>query len=279
MNKSAIIVASAAEERRSIAKLLKPNGFFSAIHFSGTFEEVSFLLGNTHINILFCDVSVHENENLKLTAKLAALAEEYGIELVFFSHLDPVELPLLGFIPANSHCLSYDSSPSSATALIKRLLDSGPTTTLPIHLPTDKKLIDQSSGIYSRFYFDTFLDQELSRSKLTGRPFSLLLIEPQALQPSTMNQAWGTLLPAMALAIKDQIRTSDLLCRIENTRLALVLPETTTINARRVIHRIMSKIQEGVSETPFNLKIGLASPSLSNHYNRHGMLTEAEASL
>lgn len=273
MPNSAIIVAEAAEQRRSIAQLIKPTDLFTRIHFCGSSQDVKFLLKNTSVDMLLCDVYSPGKEALKDTAELTNLAVEHQAQLVFFSQLDPVELPLLGILPTGSHCLSYNSSIAMVSSLIKRLLSDAAN---PAHTKKTRKvdrLIDQNSGIYNRFYFDAFLDQELSRSKLTGRPFSLLLIEPQT-EDTVKSSGWGNLLPSVALSIKTQIRTSDLLCRIEKKRLALLLPETSSSNAERVMHRIQHKTQEVV---PLDLKIGLASPHISNQFNRHGLLREAEA--
>jgi diguanylate cyclase (GGDEF)-like protein len=279
MMKSAVIVAKAAEERRSIAQQIKPTELFSRIHFCSNAQDVRFLFKNTAVDILLCDVETSGHEALRSTAELANLASEHMAQMIFFSHHDPVELPLLGVIPPGSHCLSYDSSPAITTDLLSRLLNREPATSYLARTTPEEKLIDKNSGIYNRFYFDAFLDQELSRTKLTGRPFSLLLIEPSELEQQEKNAGWGAVLPSIALAIKNQIRTSDLLCRIEIKRLALLLPETTNLNARHVRQRIQHKSRELAQEFPFDLKIGLASPDPANNLNRQGLLREAEATL
>ncbi len=274
--KSAIIVAETAEERRSIAQFLQPTGLFAHIHFCVSYKEVDFLLSNSQIDILFCDVHSQRKESLPFTARLMNIASKHRLQLVFFSHLDPVELTQLGVIPNGAHCLSYDSSPATALELLKRLLQQHPEETSALNERPVERLIDNGSGLYNRFYFDAILDQELSRSKLTGRPFSLLLIEPQ-LGENKLSLA--NLLPSVTLTIKTQIRTSDMLCRIEQKRLALLLPETTRLNAQRVINRIQGKVQELAEGAHLDLRFGLASPNVSNRFNRHGLLSEAEAAL
>lgn len=276
--KSAIIVAPAAEERRAIAQFLKPTELFAQIHFCGTSKEVDFLLTNSSIDIIFCDISAPK-EDLPFTASLIEIANQHTLQLVFFSHIDPAELTQLGSIPTGAHCLNYQSSPATAAALLNHLLHEESLNSSPAIDTLDENLIDSSSGVYNRFYFDTVLDQELSRSKLTGRPFSLLLIEPESNEQSTLDANWTALLPSVTLTIKEQIRTSDLLCRIEKQRLALLLPETTSLNAERVSDRIQSKVLEIANEIPIALRVGLASPNRNNHFNRHGLLTEAEAAL
>lgn len=277
--KSAIIVAEAAEESRAIAHFLKPTELFSQIHFCGTSKEVDFLLENSNIDFIFCAVYAQQKKVLPFIARLVAITDKHQLKLVFFSHLDPVELAQLGVIPAGMHCLSYQSPPSTATALLNHLLRDKPAAPATTPRSLIENLIDHSSGVYNRFYFDAILDQELSRSKLTGRPFSLLLIEPQTDKKATLETTWSMLFPSVTLTIKEQIRTSDLLCRIEKKRLALLLPETTTANAEQVIKRIQSRVMELADGIPIALKFGLASPNQDNHFNRYSLLSEAEAAL
>ena len=187
--KSAIIVAEAAEESRAIAHFLKPTELFSQIHFCGTSKEVDFLLENSNIDCIFCAVYAQQKEVLPFIARLVAITGKHQLQLVFFSHLDPVELAQLGVIPAGMHSLSYQSPPSTATALLNRLLRENPAASATTPRSLIENLIDHSSGVYNRFYFDAILDQELSRSKLTGRPFSLLLIEHRL----TRKQLWRQL--------------------------------------------------------------------------------------
>lgn len=277
--KSAIIVAEAAEERRAIAQFLKPTELFNQIHFCGTGEEVDFLLENSNIDCIFCDVYAQHKEARPFAARLVEVADSYRLQLVFFSHLDPAELSQLGVLPAGAQCLNYQASPASATALLSHLLRESPTAKGATAKKLSDNLIDHSSGIYNRFYFDALLDQELSRSKLTGRPFSLLLIEPQSHERSTLDASWSALSPSVTLTIKEQIRASDLLCRIEKKRLALLLPETTSSNAERVIKRIQGRVLELADGFPVSLKFGLVSPHQAAHFNRHGLLSAAEAAL
>ena len=277
MTNCAIVVATAAEDRRNIAQLIKPTELFEQVHFCSSVQEARFLLEHGHIDILCCDAYNPGNNSTRMNSGLIKLASEYDKQLVFFSSFEPDELTMLGILPKESHCLSYETGSSTVLSLLKSRLSDEPAVVS--ERSRENKLIDQNSGVYNRFYFDAFLDQELSRSKLTGRPFSLLLIEPKHSQSEQTGNGSGGVLPSIAMNIKNQIRTSDLLCRIETSRLALLLPETTSFNAKRVIQRIHDKIEELAKEFAFDLKIGMASPALNNQYNRHGLLRAAEATL
>lgn len=276
MPKTAIIFAEAAEARRAIAQLIKPSELFSQVCFSSTGKEVTFLLQSRQIDMVFCDLPSAKSSSLRLAENLAKLTDSLQVPVVYCSQRNPEELQQLGIIPVDSPCLSYQTRATAVTQRLKRLLlqESAPVP----RKAALEKLIDKSSGVYNRFYFDSFLDHEISRSKLTGRPFSLLLIEPNP-QPLPKTTCLNHLLPTLASTIKEQIRASDLLCRVDQKRFALLLPETTNQNAEQVVSRIRRKLQEGPTESAIKLKFGLASSSQSNNDNRQRLLQAAEAGL
>ncbi len=283
MKNSVAIVAEAAEERRTIAQLIKPTNQFEQVYFCCRQKEISFLLSNTRIDMILCDVRLTDKATVRFAAELSKQAQEHGTPLIFFSALEPDELPLLGIVPGQSNCLSYHSAASLIADLVRRLLTAGGKAVNSNQtIAAEGNLIDSGSGLYNRFYFDAILEQEMSRSKLSGRPFSLLLIDierPTVTLADVAIMAWTAQLPSMAMAIKSQIRTSDMLCRIEKKRLALLLPETSNLHAERVMGRIRNKVAGMSEETPFELKYGLASPGDSGHFSRHGLLRKAEAAL
>ncbi len=276
MPKTAIIFAEAAEARRAIAQLIKPSGLFAKVCFSSTAKEVDFLLQNSQADMIFCNLLPTRDSNLRCTEELARLASSRQMPIVYCSQLTTKELRQLNIIPVDSPCLSYQTTATAVTQRLTRLLNQGGAT--PPRRNTLEKLIDKGTGVYNRFYFDSFLDHEISRSKLTGRPFSLLLIEPQP-QPAPKAENWNRMLPTIAQAIKQQVRGSDLLCRVEEKRFALLLPETSDLNAEQVASRIRHKFQEGTTENTIGLNFGLASSSYNKNYNRQGLLQAAEAGL
>ncbi len=275
MLKSAIIFAEAAEERRAIGQLVKPTKLFSQIYFSSTVGEVDFLLESTAVDVVFCAVHPASTASLQQVGKLAELTTTYRQPLVLCSALDPIELEQLGAVPARSTCLNYAAARAAITLQLQQLL--GCADNPPGKDKAPGTLIDKATGVYNRFYFDRILDQEISRSKLTGRPFSLLLIEPGQ-PPQADHNGWGRQLPTLATAIRGQVRTSDLLCRVEQQRLALLMPETSSQNAQQVLGRLRNSLAECVVAPSLPLSFGLASAPF-NHADRLALLRAAEASL
>ncbi len=134
--------------------------------------------------------------------------------------------------------------------------------------------------IYSRFYFDTFINKELSRSRLTGRPVSLLLIEPKFL----FNQQQGEhqlepLLTRICETIKEEIRSSDLLCRYQRRHLAILLPETAPEAARELLDRILTKLQTQFSKHTVIWLSAIIAPADEHYNNAQSLLQQAQNQL
>lgn len=265
MEKSAIIIAERSEQRRKIAQRAGALDLFEQVHFCGSLREVNWLLNATQPLMIFCEAGSVDHEALCLSASLANLAEKHRCPLVFFSESDPVQLYDLGILPRGTHCCHYQGSDIKFETTVRMLLDqsSMSDTGAPEPLLTQKS-ISYHSGLHSRFSFDNFLHQEKARSQLTGRPFSLLLIQPQ-LCPADENwtEIWTSLLPALALKIKNLIRDSDLLCHFDEQQLALILPEASNQEAQQVLMRIHKTLEEIANqfspEIRFNLSLSKQS--------------------
>jgi PleD family two-component response regulator len=267
MGTSAIIIAEKADQRREIAQSISPLEFFDQLHFCGSLQELRLFLSQVQPQIIFCETGSVDNEDLRITATLTSLAKKHHCQIAFFSSSEPGELLQLGILPPGSHCLSYQMDKAELKNILQPLLSRHASSTpRGERRPLKQMPLSHSSGIYSRFSFNNFLLQERSRSTLTGRPFSLLLIGPQSVEKlQNPTHDWDPLLPTLAMRIKTLIRNSDLLCHFEAQRLALLLPETATINAQKVVSRIRDNLSDLNNKAAFNLQVSLSAPTIDNH--------------
>ena len=275
MPNTAIVFAEDATQRRAIASLVKPAGLLGQIYFSSTAKEVAFLLENTRIDLVLCDICPLDERTWQCAAELAELCAPREVPLLLCGELPDRQRHQLATLPPKVPNLAYHSPPQTVAQHLQPLL---PASSEARPAPNLQDLIDKGSGVNSRFYFDTFLEQEINRSRLTGRPFSLLLIEPQAAAQVPLQQSWSSLLPGLATTIKEQVRSSDLLCRVELRRFALLLPETSSHNAQQVVRRIRGSLDETPTASPMQINFGLASSGQSV-YSRQDLLRQAEANL
>ena len=276
MANSAVIIAEQTDQRREIAQCISPLGFFDHLHFCASLHETRFLLEQYQPKMIFCESGSVEDESLRISAALASLAKRHSCPLVFFSSSEPLELLQLGILPPGSHCLNKQIPNEELKTILQALLNQQQPSTSSNQLsPLSQRHHNTIPGVHSRFSFNNFLHQERSRSQLTGRPFSMLLIEPQAHTdtPQQISQ-WENLLPAIAVKIKELIRNCDLLCNLEQQQLAILLPETSTTSAGLVVDRIQSSLSEMISGYPFKCLVALAS--LNSAQNQRSITTTTD---
>ncbi|HSH22400.1 MAG TPA: diguanylate cyclase, partial [Candidatus Caenarcaniphilales bacterium] len=106
---------------------------------------------------------------------------------------------------------------------------------------------DALTGVYSRMYFTSAIQQEILRAVRTGRPFSLLMMDLDGLKP--VNDRFGhefgdRLLRAVGEVIRRGIRLTDVAARYGGDEFVVVLPETDLQGALRVSEKLRLDIAE-----------------------------------
>ena len=100
---------------------------------------------------------------------------------------------------------------------------------------------DRLTGLLNQRAFGARADEELSRSLRFGRPVTLAIVTIEgaaALREEHGRRAANLALAHVAEALRGQSRTYDLLARLDDARLAMLLPETTRAEAGKVTDRI-----------------------------------------
>lgn len=96
-------------------------------------------------------------------------------------------------------------------------------------------LRDGLTGLYNRRYLEDVFSRELHRAERSGKPVSVVMIDIDHFKhfnDKHGHDAGDFVLSAVARAISNNIRSSDIACRYGGEELAVVLPETTLENAR-----------------------------------------------
>jgi diguanylate cyclase (GGDEF)-like protein len=104
---------------------------------------------------------------------------------------------------------------------------------------------DRLTGLYSRLTFESALEQEVLRAARTGRGFSLLLLDLDALKP--VNDRYGhdagdRLLRAIGEVMRDGVRATDLAARLGGDEFVVILPETDIGGALLVAEKLRRDI-------------------------------------
>jgi diguanylate cyclase (GGDEF)-like protein len=100
---------------------------------------------------------------------------------------------------------------------------------------------DTLTGLYSRSTFERALEQEVLRAGRTGRGFSLLLLDLDALKP--VNDRYGhdagdRLLAAIGDVMRGGVRATDLAARLGGDEFVVILPETDIAGAMLVAEKL-----------------------------------------
>jgi diguanylate cyclase (GGDEF)-like protein len=100
---------------------------------------------------------------------------------------------------------------------------------------------DPLTGLYNRRFLDETLDRELSRSRRTGHPLSLVVFDIDHFK--RFNDNWGhdagdAVLVTLANAMREQAREMDLVCRLGGEEFIVVLPRTSLDDALLVAERM-----------------------------------------
>src|SRR5437016_5093421 len=101
-------------------------------------------------------------------------------------------------------------------------------------------LRDGLTGLYNRRYLEDVFSRELHRAERSGKPVAVVMIDIdhfKRFNDKHGHDAGDFVLSAVARAISNNIRPSDIACRYGGEELAVVLPETNLECARTQIGR------------------------------------------
>ena len=120
---------------------------------------------------------------------------------------------------------------------------------------------DSMTGLANHRRLFEVLHAEITRSKRTGREFSLLLLDLDGLKK--INDQFGHLVGSRALCrlaeiVADCSRSVDTAARHGGDEFALVLPETCAAAATLVGQRICQLLAKDTEEPPLSVSVGVA---------------------
>lgn len=108
-------------------------------------------------------------------------------------------------------------------------------------------LCDPLTGLGNRASFDLRLGQEISRSRRSGIPFSLMLIDLDHFKwfnDCYGQQAGNIILKSVSRVITDAVREADLACRYGGDEFVIILPAAAAKSAEQLAERLHQKLAE-----------------------------------
>jgi diguanylate cyclase (GGDEF)-like protein len=111
----------------------------------------------------------------------------------------------------------------------------------------EEALTDPLTGLYNRRYLWEFLRREWVRAQRRGQPLSVIMLDLdhfKRINDSFGHQAGDYALAVVAGLLRNQIRSSDIVCRYGGEEFALVLPEASYESVRQRAEEIRSAIKQ-----------------------------------
>jgi diguanylate cyclase (GGDEF)-like protein len=112
---------------------------------------------------------------------------------------------------------------------------------------------DELTGLYNRREFDRLLGEEIARSKRTGRPMSLILLDLdrfKSVNDSRGHPVGDVVLQHASNVLRRQVRVIDRVARYGGDEFTLILPETVAKGALLVANRLAQIIAEEPCRVP-----------------------------
>jgi diguanylate cyclase (GGDEF)-like protein len=104
---------------------------------------------------------------------------------------------------------------------------------------------DALTGLFNFRHFKTVLQAEMDRSKRSGIPTSLVMVDVdhfKAINDTFGHEAGNLALKSLADILSSEVRTTDIVCRYGGEEFAMVFPETHLNLAVKVADRIRKQI-------------------------------------
>ena len=136
---------------------------------------------------------------------------------------------------------------------IDRLLDELVLTTVESFYSAsvrdlEKRAIrDPLTQLYNKEYFSQRLGEEMRRSLRTGDPLTVAMMDMdmlKAINDTYGHQAGDAVIVAVARTILDTCRRSDVPCRYGGDEFAVILPETTKMQAGVFAERVLKAVKD-----------------------------------
>ena len=132
-------------------------------------------------------------------------------------------------------------------------------------------IVDPVTDLYTRVYFDSRLDEELSRARRHHLELSVIRVRVDGALPE------AALFAALAVAVKDCMRRSDLVARYAETELIALLPHTGATR-ETVIRRLHTRLSALTATFPHPCPLRLGRASYPACQSREALLSAATES-
>ncbi len=253
MKYTMLILEHKRKVRRDLVRITESTGLFDQLLFASNDTEALRHLERSHVDMISSDWQPNTmNERIALLEKLDRTDHWTDIPVVVFTQEENLEMRVAALEGGICECHAYAASSRELAARLRLQLKLAEKTRA---LRSEKTrmarmaLTDMLTGTYNRAHFDATLEAELSRSRRSKRPVSLLMIDMdhfKSINDSHGHSAGDQVLKAAARVLRETTRRSDVVCRYGGEEFSVILPDTSNKNAlitAEKIRKAMASLQ------------------------------------
>jgi diguanylate cyclase (GGDEF)-like protein len=245
-----------AISRQVLAELLKPE--YTVVLAKNGAQALERAIKHAP-DLILLDVMMPDMNGYEVLRRLRAETPTEHTAVIFISGLDHPEDEANGL---NMGAADYIAKPYNTTVVLARVA-------LHLQLVRQRRMlehlahVDGLTELANRRRFDELFETEWQRSRRSGRPLSLALLDIDCFKQ--YNDQYGhpagdRVLRAVARAAAAGMRRpADLAARYGGEELVLLMPDTDAVQARQVVEAI----RQGVTELAITHETSIAAPVLT----------------
>ena len=144
--------------------------------------------------------------------------------------------------------------------------------------------IDPLTGLYNHGYLLEILEREMERSRRTGVPVSLIMIDLdyfKKINDTYGHEAGNNVLKTISNVIRDTIRRIDIPCRYGGEEFSIILPGTHLLTGVRAADRLRAGMENKMiqiegEQLRVTASVGVDSYALGDNLSAHEFITRAD---
>jgi two-component system, cell cycle response regulator len=233
------------DDARNIHALIKSRLGGEELEFHSCFgaEQGITTAGELLPDLILLDLEMPEVDGFEICRRLKAQAATMSIPVVFLTGAGAAQEKLRGLEAGAVDFVSKPFDPAELRARVRAAL----RTKYLLDLLHKKAMIDGLTGLWNRTYFDQTLAAQLSLSRRSGQPVSVVLADLDHFK--SINDRFGHLtgdeaLRVIAACMQATCRIEDVVCRFSGEEFGIIVPNTPSEKALIMCERLRNNIEK-----------------------------------
>lgn len=223
-----------------------------------TGEEALRLCKTGEVDLLLLDIGLPDIDGIEVFKRLKSDPTTADIPVIFITARGSVEDVSLGH---DLGAVDYITKPFNlpmvlvAVEMALRTLHTSSFTDVPFEFWDDPAYTDPLTGLRNYRFLMERLDEEIHRSKRHNLPISCVILDfveekdnSKFSDTKTNDLENETFLMQVALTLRNNSRSSDILARYDGTKFAILLPNHELEHAGKYVKKLSREIEKNLCE-------------------------------